>query len=149
MACFQVPLNINKLDMKDYLWNCYGVPALSVRSYIQQQKVRAGKANDIIPQRRWARPKSTKRMIVELGEGQHGGPFVWPDPIENLEPWDKASYDELRTEQEEQSSVAQRRWERRPMKNKDILAKQAQELLSGSKKWQPMQTIYARNGTDS
>ena len=55
--------------------------------------------------------------------------------------WDKTSYEELRKEQEGQSSASQRPWEGRPMKNKSVLAKQAQELLSGTKKWQPMPTI--------
>lgn len=78
---------MNKLDIKDYLWNAYGVPVLAVRSYIQHQKVRGGKVDDILERPRyWTRPKSTKRMIVELGDGEHGGPFVWPEPVKDFEP---------------------------------------------------------------
>jgi large subunit ribosomal protein L23 len=85
MASFIVPLNWNKLDMKDYLWNAYGVPALSVRSYIQQRRVQQDSDGKVRPRiRYWHRPRSVKRMIVEMGDGEHGGPFVWPDNPEDL-----------------------------------------------------------------
>lgn len=56
----------------------YGVKVLSVRSYVEQQPItrmtRDGKA--IGP---WRRPKSIKRMTVELEE-----PFVWPEEPKDL-----------------------------------------------------------------
>ena len=63
MASFKVPLNINKLDLKDYLYHAYGIPVLSVRSYIKQvpAQKREGTA-------KWYRPRSLKRMIVEMDE---------------------------------------------------------------------------------
>ena len=50
-ASFITPLNLNKLDLKDYLYNAYGVHVLSVRSYVQQQRVREGKPGSKWPQR--------------------------------------------------------------------------------------------------
>jgi large subunit ribosomal protein L23 len=73
-ASFIVPLNLNKLDLRDYLWHAYGVPVIGVRSYIQQQKIRQSKPNDKrIAPRRWYRPRSIKKMTVEMES-----PFVWP-----------------------------------------------------------------------
>lgn len=81
-ASFLVPLNLNKLDLRDYLWNGYGVRVKGVRSYIQQQKVRQDKPGAKRPaQRRWYRPRAIKKMMVELEE-----PFAWKEEPEDLEP---------------------------------------------------------------
>jgi large subunit ribosomal protein L23 len=73
-ASFIVPLNLNKLDLRDYLWNAYGIPVVGVRSYIQQQKIRQDKPGvERIAPRRWFRPRSIKKMTVEMAR-----PFVWP-----------------------------------------------------------------------
>jgi hypothetical protein len=81
-ASFLVPLNLNKLDLRDYLWNGYGVRVKGVRSYIQQQKVRQDKPGAKRPaQRRWYRPRAIKKMMVELEE-----PFAWRPEPESLEP---------------------------------------------------------------
>ncbi|KAK0119423.1 hypothetical protein ONS95_010875 [Cadophora gregata] len=80
-ASFIVPLNLNKLDLRDYLWNAYGVQVRGVRSYIQQQKVRQDKPGAIrIKPRRWYRPRSIKKMLVEMES-----PFVWPEKPENFD----------------------------------------------------------------
>lgn len=74
MASFLVPLNLNKLDLKDYLYHAYDLPVLSVRSYIQQQKIRQDKPAKLMPApRRWFRPRAIKKMTVELERA-----FVWP-----------------------------------------------------------------------
>jgi large subunit ribosomal protein L23 len=74
-ASFIVPLNINKLDMRDYLYNCYDVRVRGVRSFIQLQKLRQDKPGAIRPSpRQWYRPRSIKKMLVELER-----PFVWPE----------------------------------------------------------------------
>lgn len=81
-AQFKVPLNINKLDLKDYLLHVYSVKVLSVRSYIQQQKVQRAKPADMNrPVIKWYRPRAIKKMTVELEE-----PFVYPPPPEDLSP---------------------------------------------------------------
>lgn len=77
-AQFRVPLNFNKLDMRDYLERVYGVGVVSVRSYVQLQPItritRDGRNFGA-----WRRPKSEKRMTVELRE-----PFVWPEEPKDL-----------------------------------------------------------------
>ncbi|KAL2267655.1 hypothetical protein VTJ83DRAFT_4932 [Remersonia thermophila] len=74
LATFAVPMEFNKLDLRDYLYHAYNVEVLSVRAYIQQPPPeRRGGA----PQGgRWYRPKSKKFMIAELAK-----PFVWPEPV--------------------------------------------------------------------
>lgn len=92
MASFLVPLNLNKLDLKDYLYHVYNVPVISVRSFIQQQRVRQDKPDAKLPKaRRWYRARSVKKMTVEmgtadLGTGKTGGAFVWPEEEKDLEP---------------------------------------------------------------
>lgn len=79
-----VPLNLNKLDMRDYLWNAYGVPVRAVRSFIQQQKIRQDKPDATRPRpRRWYRPRSIKKMTVELEQ-----PFGWPEEPKDYTPYD-------------------------------------------------------------
>jgi large subunit ribosomal protein L23 len=77
-AQFRVPLNLNKLDMRDYLERAYGVGVVSIRSYVQAQPItritRDGRNFGS-----WRRPKSEKRMTVELRE-----PFVWPEAPTDL-----------------------------------------------------------------
>ena len=60
---------------------------LSVRSYVQQQKVREGKPSARWPQRnQWYRPRATKKMTVELArDGPGQGPFVWPEELKEEE----------------------------------------------------------------
>jgi len=80
-ASFIVPLNLNKLDMRDYLWNMYSVRVKGVRSYIQQQKVRQDRPGAKRPApRRWYRPRAVKKMMVELEE-----PFAWKEEPESFE----------------------------------------------------------------
>ena len=78
-ASFIVPLKLNKLDMRDYLWNVYGVSCTSVRSYIQMQKLRNDKKGAKRPVWKKYRPRSIKKMLVELDK-----PFVFPKEMEDL-----------------------------------------------------------------
>lgn len=74
-ASFIVPLNLNKLDLRDYLFNAYGVRVQGVRSFIQQQKITQDKPGAKRPaQRRHYRPRAIKKMMVELER-----PFAWPE----------------------------------------------------------------------
>jgi large subunit ribosomal protein L23 len=65
-----VPLQFNKLDLRDYLFHAYNVEVNGVRSFINQPAPRrkAGRG-------KWYRPRAQKMMIVELVK-----PFVWPEP---------------------------------------------------------------------
>lgn len=67
--------------MRDYLERAYGVGVVSVRSYVQLQPLtRLSKDGRMLGA--WRRPKSEKRMTVELRD-----PFVWPE-----EPADLSKY---------------------------------------------------------
>ncbi|KAI4143372.1 MAG: hypothetical protein LQ340_007028 [Diploschistes diacapsis] len=139
MAEFVVPLNLNKLDLKDYLWHAYRIPVLAVRSYIQQAPVQKGQSDVVLPRHKyWHRPRSTKRMIIEMGEGEHGGPFVWPEEVKDLEPWDKETYDKA---VEGQDRTTERQMggfygTQRKMDGGD-LKEQARRLLEGKERWRP------------
>ena len=80
-AKFKVPYSFNKLDLRDYLFNVYGVRALSVRSFIKYMPVRQDKPDQLRPKpRRWFRPRGKKYMTVEMDK-----PFVWPSPPTDFE----------------------------------------------------------------
>ena len=78
-AKFIVPLHMNKLDLRDYMWHVYGVRALTVRSYVEQQPVRLVNPNAEVPVRKWHRPQAIKKMTIEMDK-----PFVWPKEPEDL-----------------------------------------------------------------
>ena len=81
-ATFIVPLNLNKLDIKDYLYHAYDVRVISVRSYVQQQRVQQDKERAYDPKRnRWFRPRSIKKMTVQMDKG-----FVWPEEPTDFKP---------------------------------------------------------------
>lgn len=48
-ASFLTPLYFNKLDLKDYLWNLYGLEVLGVRSYVIQARVQQDKPGAKMP----------------------------------------------------------------------------------------------------
>lgn len=51
------------------------MPVVGVRSYIQLQKLRQDRPGAIrISPRKWFRPRSIKKMTVEMEK-----PFVWPE----------------------------------------------------------------------
>ncbi|KAF3163729.1 hypothetical protein TWF788_001351 [Orbilia oligospora] len=75
-AQFAVPLSLNKLDLKNYLKNAYGIKVLGVRSSIRQQPVEIEQQGGA---RRYVRKQAEKRMIIEMEE-----PFVWPEEPQDL-----------------------------------------------------------------
>ena len=77
-AVFEVPLNLSKIDLRDYLWHLYNVKVLSVRSSVlpgvlrkkykvRDQPVRTGPVR---------RTRARKKMIVQLAK-----PFRFPRPL--------------------------------------------------------------------
>ena len=90
-AMFHVPLNTNKFDVRDYLYNLYGLRTTDVKVMIQQAELQRGTASqrrkDLHFKKRlpMTRPASGKRVIVTMDS-----PFVYPEPpktSEDLEPW--------------------------------------------------------------
>jgi large subunit ribosomal protein L23 len=68
--------------MRDYMQRVYGVKILSVRSYVEQQKVTRMRRGERFGYGPLRRPQSKKRMTIEMTE-----PFVWPE-----EPKDMSKY---------------------------------------------------------
>jgi hypothetical protein len=79
LARFCVPLDMNKLDFRDYLFHGYGVRAFNIKTYIRQRPVEVLynfpklKGRSVKPQ--WHRRRAIKFMTVEMDQ-----PFVWPEP---------------------------------------------------------------------
>jgi large subunit ribosomal protein L23 len=89
-ARFLVPLDIGKLDLRDYLFHAYNIRAVNIRSYVEQQKVCV--SDDAQGRyRRWHRPRAKKYMTVEMDR-----PFVWPEEPTDWEPWGKKELEEPR-----------------------------------------------------
>ncbi|KAF2094902.1 hypothetical protein NA57DRAFT_80071 [Rhizodiscina lignyota] len=99
-ARFRVPLNWNKLDLKDYLYHAYGVEALHVRSVVRISPIQPNKpAETRASKRQWHRPISTKYMTIRMEK-----PFVWPEEPKDYTPWDRKGYNAanaMRDEEEE------------------------------------------------
>lgn len=93
LATFAVPLQFNKLDLRDYLYHAYDVEVTSVRSFINQPAVRQ-KFGHV---GKWYRPRSQKMMIAELVK-----PFVWPSPPaeEDREKFDHSLFKKMEAERE-------------------------------------------------
>ena len=129
-----MPLNLNKLDLKDYLYHAYSVRVLSVRSYVQQQRVRQDKPSAKKPSpRRWFRPRSIKKMTVEMDRG-----FAWPDEPEDYSAWDKKTFDAVREAQEKEREGLGREGALEPTEMREAMAEQAKRLLRGEERWKPI-----------
>ncbi|RDL32428.1 uncharacterized protein BP5553_08884 [Venustampulla echinocandica] len=134
-ASFIVPLNLNKLDLRDYLWNCYGVPVRGVRSYIQMQKVRQDKPREKRPfPRKWFRPRSIKKMLVEMDQ-----PFVWPEEPKDYDLWDKVTYDAAQKEREDNETQYRPGARELPSSERGTIAEQAKAYLEAKEKWEAKQ----------
>ncbi|PFH58434.1 hypothetical protein XA68_13686 [Ophiocordyceps unilateralis] len=134
-ACFHVPLRFNKFDLRDYLWNVYGVEVLSVRSNVVQKPL----ARRPYTERAVYRPPSIKFMRVTLRK-----PFEWPDRPTNLDPWhhdlwmrrERAQKQYQAQSMEEQgiekmTLISQKPWS----ENRKGLAALAKKMLEGKVKW--------------
>ncbi|KKK21242.1 mitochondrial 54S ribosomal protein, partial [Aspergillus ochraceoroseus] len=132
-ASFYVPLNFNKLDMRDYLKRLYGVDVLGVRSYVEQQKVTRLRPLGKFGYGKLRRPMAKKKMTVEMKQ-----PFVWPDAPTDMAPWEK---DQFFKAAKYQSEIQDKQRPDAGMKaNKDereTFEEDAKKLLDGSKSWRP------------
>ncbi|CCX04447.1 ribosomal protein L23-domain-containing protein [Pyronema domesticum] len=121
-AQFIVPLNINKLDLRDYLYHAYGVEVLNVRSFITQKKIERHKPGEKAT--RYWRPASIKKMTVELVK-----PFVWPEEPTDLAPWDKETHKAIQEYREQNATLYGPTGYREPKAEVKNIRKLAQELL--------------------
>ncbi|KAL6238629.1 hypothetical protein BDW75DRAFT_201209 [Aspergillus navahoensis] len=132
-ASFYVPLTFNKLDMRDYLQRLYGVGVLSIRSYVEQQKVTRLRSMGRYGYGKLRRPRSRKRMTVEMKE-----PFVWPEVPEDMEKWEK---DQFFKAKKYQDKIQEAQKPDAPMKPntemREAYEEAAKDILSGKKTWRP------------
>ncbi|RAH44432.1 mitochondrial 54S ribosomal protein uL23m [Aspergillus aculeatinus CBS 121060] len=132
-ASFYVPLNLNKLDMRDYLQRAYGVGVLAVRSFVEQQKVTRMKSRGRFGYGPLRRPQSKKRMTVEMKE-----PFVWPEAPKEMDKWEKDQYYKAaKWQQEMQDAQKPEAGMLAPTKERESYAAEAEKILSGEKPWRP------------
>jgi len=129
---------MNKLDLRDYLHHAYSVRTVSIRSYVEQQRVQQGKSNSVRPAiKRWFRPRAIKKMVVELES-----PFVWPEEPSDFEPWSKDTYEKAREDNEKyQRSRGRLADERYDVEDRRSLNEQAKALLAGQEKWRPGMSV--------
>lgn len=131
-ASFLTPLWLNKLDLKDYLYNAYGVQVLHVRSYIIHGKVvRDGRTGHL------SRLPQQKKMTIEMPQSR---PFVWPEEPEDQAPWDvevqRAVEKERRVQLDDRSDQGTVMGV--PVEGeKKSLKEQANALLTGKARWRP------------
>ncbi|KAI9832198.1 MAG: hypothetical protein M1826_002202 [Phylliscum demangeonii] len=151
-ASFIVPLNFNKLDLKDYLYHAYDVRVLAVRSFVQQQRVRQDRPNAIMPvPNRWFRPRAIKKMTVEMDRG-----FRWPDEPTDFTPWDKRTYEIVEKEQEKEKESRSADGGQQPTRERESMAEQARRLLRGDDRWkvpwedvgEPVEVVDGDEGFD-
>ncbi|KAI9646845.1 mitochondrial 54S ribosomal protein YmL41 [Ciborinia camelliae] len=143
-ASFIVPLNLNKLDLRDYLWNAYGIEVRGVRSYIQAQKLREGKEGQKIPSpRKWFRPRSIKKMMVEMER-----PFVWPEEPTDFSDWDQDGVKKRQKYEQEAQEARYPDAKQKPTKERLSIAQQAREILQGEKKWKSTQDTWVNVGEE-
>ena len=103
---------------------------------MQQSRIRQGKnpAYARPAYKRWHRPRSTKRMTVELER-----PFAWPEEPEDLSAWNRR---EVGLQQEEQEGFQERQGPTSdqmgvPEERSRSMREQARALLEGRVKWRP------------
>ncbi|RAL58670.1 hypothetical protein DID88_002976 [Monilinia fructigena] len=143
-ASFIVPLNLNKLDLRDYLWNAYGIEVRGVRSYIQAQKLREGKPGQKIPTpRKWFRPRSIKRMMVEMER-----PFVWPEEPTDFSDWDQEGSKKRKEFEQELQEGMYPDAKQKPSKERLSIAEQARAILQGKKVWKPTLDTWVNVGEE-
>lgn len=155
-AQFYVPLEFNKLDMRDYMKRVYGIDVLTVRSFVEQQKVTRERKFGLPGYGPLRRPKSKKKMTIEMTK-----PFVWPEPPETEEEcvlpvprlpqegllcwqlfffysWNKKEFFESdKFNQEMQDEYRGSNAMKAPETSRESYERQAKDLLEGKATWRP------------
>ncbi|EED23275.1 mitochondrial ribosomal protein L23, putative [Talaromyces stipitatus ATCC 10500] len=132
-ATFYVPLEFNKLDMREYMKQVYNVDIISIRSFVEQQKVTREFRDGRPGYGPIRRPKSKKKMTIEMTE-----PFVWPEVPKDLSPWQPDQFYRHREYSQEFQESGQPSASAKPLKGEsDAFAEQAKELLEGKTAWKP------------
>lgn len=102
-AMFHVPLNTNKFDVRDYLYNLYGLVTTNVKVMIQQGELRRGttaqRKKDLHYMKKlpMTRASSSKRVIITMDS-----PFIYPEHPKDpkaLEPWGLDTQEKMKKRQ--------------------------------------------------
>lgn len=102
-AMFHVPLNTNKFDVRDYLYNLYGLVTTNVKVMIQQGELQRGttyqRKKGLQYEKRlpFVRTSASKRVIVTMTS-----PFKYPEPPtteKELEPWGLDMQEKMKSRQ--------------------------------------------------
>ncbi|KAB8229098.1 54S ribosomal protein L23, mitochondrial [Aspergillus alliaceus] len=132
-ASFYVPLSFNKLDMRDYMQRVYGVDVISVRSYVEQQKVTRLRPQGKFGYGKIRRPMSKKKMTIEMTQ-----PFVWPEAPKDMSDWE---HNQFHAAEKYQSEIQDMHRPDAGTKvdtaSREAYAEEAKKLLDGSKTWRP------------
>jgi len=129
-ARFQVPLRFSKLDLRDLLWNGFGVWALRINVLLRPNPARPRLYAAAVPARdlSWYRPQPRKIMTVEMDK-----PFVWPQSEEVIDSSERETYlSHLNTRER---VFLQQVQERQVPADAIMYRDAAQKLLEGRRKW--------------
>jgi len=119
--------------MREYMKQVYNVDIISVRSYVEQQKVTRERRDGRAGYGPWRRPRSKKKMTIEMTE-----PFAWPELPEDQSAWQKDQfYNHYKYNREIQESN-QPSASAKPVKEEaKAFEEQAKELVEGKQPWKP------------
>ncbi|KAF4549135.1 putative ribosomal protein L23 [Elsinoe fawcettii] len=136
-ATFSVPLSLNKLDLRDYLFHAYNLPVLSITSRTHASAIEPdGNPRIERPQRgRLFRPAPTKKMTVRMEK-----PFVWPrgpGEVELKEAWNKSVYEGAKQASKDFGAYRRKRDTYVDWKDREELRVQAKRLREGREMWRP------------
>ncbi|ODQ64119.1 hypothetical protein NADFUDRAFT_47839 [Nadsonia fulvescens var. elongata DSM 6958] len=92
-AKFIVPRKFNKLDLRDYLYNVYGLPVLNVTTQLLHAKWQRDQ-----PRGPRYRNAQIKKMTVDMEDA-----FIWPTEPKDMSAWNIEGYKELQKFIEEKS----------------------------------------------
>lgn len=135
-ATFEVPLNMNKLDLRDYLYHAYNVRVHRITSRtIPNAVTKEGPPDRDRPIPRLYRPLPTKKMTVHLET-----PFKWPEPQseEILDTdFDRATFRRAKEEGEKRQDKQRKRDTFVDYDDRQAMSVQARMLLKGLDRWSP------------
>lgn len=120
--------------MKSYLKQVYNVDVIHIRSYVSPHRaVKQRKPNKYGTGPQYREPRR-KKMTVLLVE-----PFVWPEEIKDLKPWNTDNYwiqQRGRREMSREENPAYTKMHANPRRRLSI-AEQAKALVEGKTTWRP------------
>lgn len=148
--------------MRDYMKRVYGIDVLTIRSFVEQQKVTRERKFNKPGYGPLRRPKSKKKMTIEMTE-----PFVWPEPpkaeensddeyvflvqvhfiqlvlgetvlLTFYDRWSKKEfYDSDKFQSDLQKEFSGQNDMKAPETRREAYEKQAKDLLEGKTTWRP------------